>query len=127
MNEVYIDTNVLLRYFLGDIPDQFEDAQNLIESIEKGEKIGFISILVINELIWIFEKYYLLKRGVYIPKILKLLLIEKVKIFEVKKDLVRKVLEKMQKRKFDFTDVYLASIAPSGQVISFDKDLKKIS
>ena len=126
MTELYLDTNVLLRYLLGDIPDQFQEARKIIESTEKGEKLVFVSILVVNELIWILEKYYHLKRNVYIPKLLKLFLIDRIKIMEVKKDILTKILEKMQKHKIDFTDLYLAHTASKQQIVSFDKDFKKI-
>ncbi len=126
MKELYLDTNVLLRYLLGDIPDQFQEAKKIIETIEKGETKGFLSILVVNELIWILENYYSLKRNVYIPKLLKLLLIDQIKIMEVKKDILAKILEKMQKQKIDFTDMYLVHVAPVGKIVSFDQDFKKI-
>lgn len=126
MNQLYLDTNVLLRYFLGDIPDQFEEVKKLIEEIEKGDKTGFLSILVINELIWILEKYYHLKRTVYIPKLIKLFFIDGIKIMELKKDTLIKILEMMQKKNIDFTDMYLAHIAPIEQIVSFDRDFKKL-
>jgi len=126
MKERYIDTNVLLRYLLGDIPDQFQQAKKIIEAIEKGEKVGFLSILVVNELIWILENYYHLKRNIYIPKLLKLFLIDQIKIMEVKKEILTKILERMQKQKIDFTDMYLAHIAPLEKIVSFDQDFKKI-
>lgn len=126
MKDLYLDTNVILRYFLGDIPDQFQEAKKTIETIEKGEKFGFLSILVVNELVWILENYYSLKRNVYTPKLLKLFLIDQIKIVEVKKDLLVKILEKMQKQKIDFTDMYLTHIAPIERIVSFDQDFKKI-
>lgn len=125
MKELYLDTNVVLRYLLGDIPDQFQEAKKIIEAIEKGDTTGFLSILVINELIWILENYYHLKRNVYIPKLLKLFLIDRIKILEVKKDILTKILERMQKQKIDFTDLYLAHSVPKQQIVSFDEDLKK--
>lgn len=126
MKGLYLDTNVLLRYFLGDIPDQFHEAKKMIEAIEKGDTTGYISILVVNELIWILENYYHLKRNIYIPKLLTLFLINQIKIVEVKKQILTAVLEKMQKQKIDFTDMYLAHIAPVGKIISFDQDFKKM-
>ena len=127
MKEVYIDTNVFLRYFLNDVEDQFSKAKELIEEIESGKKVGKISILVINELIWILEKYYSIERTVYIPRILKLLLIDQMKIVEVKKEELRKILEKFQKKKYDFTDIYLSSITSPENIASFDRYFEKIN
>lgn len=113
MNEIFLDTNVFLRHFLQDIPSQSQQATAIIESIEKGEKRGLVSILVVNEMIWILENYYHLKRKDCISQILKILSIDSIKIIEVKKDIIIKILEKMQEQKFDFTDMYLAQIADS--------------
>lgn len=126
MKEIYLDTNVFLRYLLEDTPGQFQEAKNLIEEIENGKRRGLISILIVNELIWILEKYYNLKRNVYIPKLVKLFLIEQIRVIELKKDIIIKILEKMQSQKIDFTDMYLAHIAPAEKIFSFDQDFKKI-
>lgn len=126
MNNLILDTNIFLRHLLQDIPEQSEKAKAIIDSIETGEKTGLISILVVNELIWILEHYYELKRKVYLPKVIKLLSIEQIKIMETRKDAIIKILEKMQKQKFDFTDMYLVYTADSEHIASFDKDLEKI-
>jgi len=126
MREITIDSNVFLRFLLRDIEDQFQQSKEVIESIQRGETVGNISILVINELIWILETYYGLKRTIYVPKILKLLLLEHMKVIEIRKEDLKKVLEKFQKQKFDFTDIYLSSMVDPNTVISFDKDFQKI-
>jgi len=126
MKEALIDTNIFVRHFLGDIPQQAQKAKEVFNSVEKKEKTGLVSILVINELIWILEKYYNLKRKVFLPKILKLLVFENLKILEAKKDILIEVLEKMQKQKFDFTDLYLNQVANGREIVSFDKDFEKI-
>lgn len=126
MTDITLDTNVLLRYFLGDIEEQFIKAREVIEAIEEKKSIGKISILVINELVWIFEKYYRLERKVYVPKIQKLLLLENIKIIEIKKGDLKNILEIFQKKKFDFTDIYLNFITTSGSIFSFDKDFQKM-
>lgn len=126
MKEIVLDTNVLLRYLLGDIPAQFLEAKQLMEEIENGTKAGLVSILVINELIWILEKYYGLKRSVYIPKLLKIFILDHIKIIEIKKDVLMKIVESMQKQKIDFTDMYLIHTNSPEKIFSFDQDFKKI-
>lgn len=126
MNEIILDSNIFLRYFLQDIPLQSVKTKEIFDQIEKGAKKGLVSILVINEIVWILEKYYNLKRNAYIPKILKLFYLEHIKIIEVKKDLIVRVLEKMKKQKYDFTDIYLSQVGQGKEIISFDKDFTKI-
>ena len=124
--EVVLDTNIFVRFFIKDIKVQFQEAKKLFEEIENTKIVGRVSILVINELILILENYYELKRSLFIPKILKLLALKNIKIIEVKKNLVIKVLETLEKTKFDFTDIYLAGITNKGKIFTFDKDFEKI-
>ena len=126
MKELILDTNVFIRFFIKDVPSQFEKTREIFEKIEKREIKGFVSILVVNEIIWILENFYNLKREIYLPKLLKLLLLGNIKVIEVKKNLLIKVLQQMQKQKFDFTDLYLSQIAGEKKIFTFDKDFKKL-
>lgn len=126
MDRKLIDTNIFLRHLLQDIPDQSQISTNIINEIEDRKITGLVSILVINELIWILEKYYELKRSIYIPKLLKLLNLDHLRIIEVKKEMIENILEKMRRKKIDFTDMYLKEIANKNQILSFDKDLAKM-
>lgn len=126
MNEFLLDSNIFLRHLLQDIPSQSEYATNLITEIERGEKIGFVSILVINEVIWILKTFYKINRKHFIPQLVKLLQINSIKVVEIKKEVLFRILEKMKQRQIDFTDLYLAEIAEDKKVISFDKDFKKL-
>jgi predicted nucleic acid-binding protein len=58
MKQIFIDTNIILRLLLSDIPKQAEKARSIFKSIENKKSKGVISILVINKLIWILENYY---------------------------------------------------------------------
>lgn len=128
MDEVILDTNILVRFFIQDSPAQYQKAKQIIEKVENKKIIVLISILVVNELIWILENYYELKRNIYIPKLLTLLALNNLKIIEEDKKIIINILKNMQLRQIDFTDYYLISIAKNRPILSFDKDLKiKIS
>lgn len=127
MKEIIIDTNVFVRFLIKDVRSQSEKARKLFEKIEKGEIKGLISILVINEIVWVLENFYEIKREIYIPQLLKLLLLKHLKIIETKKSLIIKTLQRMEKQKFDFADLYLSQIADTKKIFSFDKDFQKIS
>ena len=126
MKELLLDTNVFVRFLIKDIPSQFKKAERVFERIEKGEIKGLVSVLVINETVWILENYYELKREIYLPPLLKLLLLKNLKIIEIKKSLIIKTLEEMLKQKFDFTDIYLSQIAKDKKIFSFDKDFQRM-
>lgn len=127
MKKVIIDANVIVRYFVKDNLSQLQQAQNLVKDIEQNKVCGLISLLVVHETVWILENYYDLKRNEFIPRVLGLLGLRNLKIIEVKKEVVLNVLAKMQSRKIDFTDIYLAEIAKDRKILSFDKDFKRLN
>lgn len=124
---VYLDSNVILRLFLADIPAQKLRAEALFAKIEKGEVAGYLSVLVLNEIIWISEHFYRAERDNYVPRLIKMLSLKNIKAVEMKKHVLVELLEKFQMGKVDFTDIYLTSIAEGkGKIASFDKDLVKL-
>lgn len=128
MKSKIIDTNIIVRLLIKDNRVQFQQAQEIIEDIENGSSIGHISILVLNELIWILENFYSVKRTVYIPQILKLLSLRNIRIVEIDKQTTIKVLTEFQEDSIDLTDIYLLHIRRNikqSMVVSFDKDIRK--
>src|SRR3989344_6972306 len=119
MRDVILDRNIIVRFFVQDIEDQFQTARNIFTRIEKGELLGFVSVLVINEIIWILDSYYEIERKVYIPLLLNILALKNIKILEIGKEVIMKVLERMEKQKVDFTDIYLFQVAGSREIFSF--------
>lgn len=126
MKKISIDTNIIIRFLIKDVAIQFEEAKSFFQKIEKEKIKGVISILVINETIWVLENYYELKRTIYIPRLLQLLALKNIVIKEIKKKIVIEVLEEMLKFHIDFTDLYLVKTKGEGEIMSFDKDLKKL-
>jgi len=127
MKEFLIDTNIFVRLLTKEPIHQYEEAREIFRHIEEEKKSGIVSILVVNEVLWILERFYKMKRSVSIPELLHLLLLKNIKIIEVSKDILVKILQKMILRKIDFTDIYLAEIARSRKIISFDRDFEKLN
>lgn len=95
--------------------------------IEEEKCVGYISILVVDEIIWVMEQYYGFKRSEYIPKLCQIFALNNVKIIETKKDIILGIFQKMEKTNIDFTDYYLATLANQTPILSFDKDFEKIN
>lgn len=127
MKSIILDTNIFVRFFAKDIPSQFNQSQQIIKDIEDGQSKGLISILVINELLWILERFYKIERSDFISKILNLLAYKNINIIEVKKVVIVKILKKMETTSIDFTDLYLIETAGDKKIVSFDKNLQKIA
>jgi predicted nucleic acid-binding protein len=125
MTSQYVDTNIFIRFFIADIPSQFAIAEAFFTQVEQGQQSGLVSILVVNEIIWIMEHFYHLKRSLYLPKLLKLLSLKNLRCVEIKKEILIGILEKMQASNIDFTDAYLSATAEDKPVLSFDRDLRR--
>jgi predicted nucleic acid-binding protein len=123
---VLIDTNIFVRLFTSDVEHLHIRSVKLIEKIEDGDEVGVISVLVINELVWILENFYHLKKEEYIPKVLGLLSIKGMKTLEAKKEHVVEALELMLEKNLDFTDCYLLQVRGDREFFSFDKKLMKL-
>lgn len=52
-----LDTNVLMRYLVGDVPEQAEAARVLIDSLTPDEP-GYICREVVLEVAWVLERSY---------------------------------------------------------------------
>ena len=53
-----LDTNVLVRYFLQDDPQQFRKAAEVIEGRLTESNPGFISLVTLMETIWVLTRSY---------------------------------------------------------------------
>ncbi len=125
MRDIVLDTNIFIRYFTQDVVSQYKIARQIFENIEGNNVRGLISILVVNEIIWIMDRHYRIDRTVYLPKLIRLLLLEHAEIIEIDKNLLIKILQVMQKTNLDFTDLYLLYTTDKTKIYSFDKDFKK--
>ena len=57
-----VDTNVIIRYLVGDVPDQAEAARVLIDGLTPDEP-GFICREVVLEVAWVLERSYRFTRA----------------------------------------------------------------
>lgn len=127
MKKLIIDTNIFARLIVGDIERQKLEAEKIWSDVENGECTAEVSILVIDELIWVLEKYYSIDRHEYLPQLRVLLGLRGVKIMETKKELFLQIMNKFSKSNSDFTDLYLLNVKKSNQeIVSFDKKLLSI-
>lgn len=124
---VHIDTNVFVRFFIHDIELQFQEARKLFEQIEQNKNVGMVSLLVVNEFIWIMENYYEIPRNTFLPEFIKLLSQKGIRIIEVKKKELFSVFDIMVTEKIDFTDAYLYTMSKGETIVTFDKKLQKLS
>ena len=123
-----VDTNIILRLLIGDVPDQKKVAQDFFRKLDLGQIKVVVSLLVINELVWICEKFYQLSRSQYLPILRRLLSQRGLVILEVKKNVLLDTLENLESSNLDFTDLYLseAGVNNDFEIKTFDKKLAKL-
>lgn len=118
-----LDTNILVRHLTGEPKEQARKAKTIIQAIEAREIEVELSILVVNETLWIMENYYKVPREKFIPPLLEIFNLKNIQIMETSKRILVKTLTEFQETSIDFTDLYLRNTADPARdtVISFDK------
>ena len=123
-----VDTNILIRYVIGDDPPKAERARSLMARIARGEETVRIPIEVVTESVWTLEKRYQVPR----PDIAARLrvLFARPGVLVGSAPLVDGALELYGRHHIDFVDCLLAARSRlSGiPVYSFDRtDFKKLA
>jgi predicted nucleic-acid-binding protein len=96
-----LDTNVLVRYLTQDDPAQADVAAKFMDSLSQ-DSLGFISLVVVVELIWVLEASYRYKKA-EIEQVLDTLLRSKELIIE-RAEVVWQALRKFHVSRADFAD-----------------------
>ena len=120
-----IDTNVVLRYLLGDHPEFSPKAEAFMFDVSKGIKKAKILDVVIVECIYVMEKYYEIPKTEIVEKLSGILNFSG--IVNPDRSEILEALLKYENSNIDIVDCILAvHSSPEKIVISFDKDMKKL-
>ena len=120
-----IDTNVVLRYLLGDHPEFSPKAEAFMFDVSKGVKKAEILDVVIVECIYVMEKYYEIPKTEIVEKLSGILNFSG--IVNPDRSEILEALLKYENSNIDIVDCILAArSSPEKVVISFDKDRKKL-
>ena len=123
-----IDTNILVRFLVGDDELQAKKVYTLFKNVESNRKELFVPLLVILELIWVLESVYEIERKDIIDSISELLLMPILK-FEHQSAL-QKFTQIAPKNRYDLSDLIIAHSAREQgckTVITFDRKASKYS
>ena len=120
-----IDTNVVLRYLLGDHPEFSPKAEAFMTDVSTGTKKAEILDIVIVECVYVMEKFYKIPKTEIVEKLSSLLNFTGI-VNPDRSELLEAVL-KFKDSNVDIVDCILAACSsPEKVVISFDKDMKKL-
>ena len=123
---VGVDTNILIRFLVGDDEKQANKVYKLFKGIEDDKDELFVPILVILELIWVLESVYEIIRSDILDSVSQLILmpIFKFENFTV----IQKFIFEAQQSKFDLSDLLIAhsaNINGCEVILTFDKKASK--
>ena len=125
MNSI-LDTNVIVRFLIGDKNEKFEGVFNFFKSIEKG-KIGVeLKLIVLFQTIFVLKSYYKVPKDRIANAMIGLLELNGLKIKE--KRIVERMLELWGSNNIEIVDAYLIAILEkdSGNILySYDSDFDK--
>ena len=104
-----LDTNIIIRYLTQDDPEQSKSAEYIIETELDSKKQGFISLIVLIEVIWVLKTCYQQSKP-ELSHIVESLLTTKQLIIE-KSDHAYKALRIWQKGTGDYSDALIAVLS----------------
>ncbi|MEX0895559.1 MAG: PIN domain-containing protein [Patescibacteria group bacterium] len=120
-----IDTNVLLRFLVGDNAQQYEQARSWLKEAEQGKRKIKISSVVIAETCYVLESFYK-KSRTSIAEVFELFLSQKW--LEVEDRDVMLAIWEQYRKKLRFVDSYLLVKAKlrGVDILTFDAALLKV-
>jgi predicted nucleic-acid-binding protein len=116
-----LDTNVVIRYLMHDDPTQTSAAVKLVSSLT-AEEPGFLSLIVVVEMVWVLESTYGFSKQ-QIEEVLETLLRGKELRIE-RADLVAQALRTFHASRADFSDCLIercAHAAGCSYTATFDR------
>jgi predicted nucleic-acid-binding protein len=116
-----LDTNVLVRYFVKDDPEQTRLAVKLIHELSADEP-GWVGLVTLLELVWALTRIYRVQRAQVVQIIDTLLASQDIVVEQ--RETVREVLIVFRTRNTDFADCLIASSAKAAgcsRTMTFDR------
>ncbi len=121
-----IDTNVLIRFLVGDDKKQTRAVYNLFKDTESKDKELFVPLLVVLELVWVLEAVYSVERKELIDSVSDLLLMPILKFEHV--EAIQQFIITARNSNYDLPDLLIAHSAKNfgcETVYTFDKKASK--
>jgi predicted nucleic-acid-binding protein len=123
-----IDSNVILRFFLGDDEKQSQKAYEFIQALEAGNDEALLTEMVFAEVVWVLQKVYAVPRVEIALKFSRLIKGLGIKTVTFKSIFIE-ALKIYAETAIDIQDIFLSVLAQSYSctVVTFNKrDFKKL-
>ena len=122
MAEVFVDTNVFLRFLTNDDPAKAKRAELRFRNAVSGKEHLRTSLLVIAEIVWTLESFYKLEKKDIAEKVAMILNTPNLACPEAR--LIRLALDLYVEQNIDFIDAYHAYYLKEeglSQIVTFDR------
>jgi len=127
MKTIIPDSNVFLRFLLNDIPEQKKLAEKLLTQAKNKEASLLVPQIVIFEIDFILEKYYLFSKKEVVERLKSLISTDYIEIES--KEAFGEALKIYEKQPISFVDCFLIARARLEEVelFTFDQKLSKLA
>ena len=121
------DTNVVLRYLLKDIPEQYERAEQFFEQVRTGKQKAVLLESVLVECVYVLLKFYKVPKRQAAESLIGLLRYKGIASRD-RAELIA-ALQTFAQQNIDIVDCVLLAKArrADGRLLSFDADLNRLS
>jgi predicted nucleic acid-binding protein len=127
VTKAYVDTNVILRFLVGDPPDMAEEASQLFQAVDEGKLTLIVDNMIIAEVVWVLSSFYHHSISDIANTLRDFLLQEGIEAEE--KDVLLQALTLCETKNIDFTDALVAARMKKHNieyVFSFDRHFDRV-
>lgn len=117
-----LDTNVVVRYLTQDDPKQSPIATRLMEKTLSTDNPGYISLVVLAEVVWVLVSLYSVERAGVAEVVSGLLMTEQLRVESA--ELVWRAKRRYETSKADLSDALIAECAVAAgckRAVTFDR------
>ena len=121
-----LDTNVLLRYLVGDDPAQHAASAHLIEELCTAEHPGSVHPVALCEMVWALRQVYKVPKAQIVEVLRTLLNIRTIGVLEA--DRVRQAVALYAEAQADFADCFMqvCYLEAGRRFVTFDQRASKL-
>jgi uncharacterized protein len=123
----FVDSNVLIRFFSGEPPDQHRRSAELLRTIEDEEEVVFLNHIVIFETIWVLNRRYRVPMLELRDLILSLLSLPSIRVADT--HLIERAFDLAIAHNIPFADGYNAAFMEANslkQVYAWDRHFDRV-
>ncbi|MFQ5709495.1 MAG: PIN domain-containing protein [bacterium] len=123
-NSIVLDTNVIIRFLVGDEETLYQKAAGIFSDIENDLVKAVILESVLAETVFVLEKVYRVERALVADVLLRILDLKGMR--NTNKQILRTAVEYYKRSKIDIVDCLVCAfgVLNEMEIVSFDKDLK---